>query len=163
MWSIEMLSESPTRLAAARELVHEYVLLPDASAHRDGPPMRLPTFFESEIAALPFPAQPPKGDIVMAVKDGQAFGIALLVPFESTAAELRRLYVKPDKRGRGVGRTIVVALIGVAKKLGYRSVILDMMPSRTTAVDLYRSVGFAPTRALRHYDSHEMLFFELIL
>lgn len=163
MWSIEMLSESPTRIAAVRELVREYVLLPDAWAHRDDPPMRLPTFFESEIAALPLPAQRPKGDIVMAVEDGKVFGIALLVPFESMAAELKRLYVKPEMQGRGIGRAIVEVLIGVAKELGYRSVILDVMSSRTIAVELYRSIGFAPTRALRHYDTHEMLFFELIL
>jgi len=158
-----MLSESPTHLPAVRELVREYVLLPDAWAHRDGPPQSLPAMFENEIAALPFPAQPPEGDIAMAIEDGQVFGTALLVPFESAAAELKRLYVKPEMRGRGAGRVIVVALVEVATELGHRSVIIDVMPSRTGAVDLYRSLGFAPTRAIRRYESHEILFFELTL
>jgi ribosomal protein S18 acetylase RimI-like enzyme len=163
MWSIEKLSDSPTRLAAVRELICEYVLLPDAWTHRDGPPASLPTFFESEIAALPFPAQPPMGDIAMAVDERQVFGTGLPVPFEKTVAELKRLYVKTDMRGYGVGRAIVVSLIEVAKEFGYQSVILDVMPSRTYAVDLYRSIGFASARPFRHYDAHEMLFFELLL
>ena len=163
MWSIEMLSDSPTRLAAVRELVSEYVLLPDAWASRDGPPVSLPTFFESEIAALPLPAQPPMGDIAMSVDDRQVFGAGLLVPFEKTAAELKRLYVKADLRGQEAGRAIVVSLIDVAKELGYRSVVPDVMPSRTNAVELYRSLGFASARPFRHYDAREMLFFELLL
>ena len=158
-----MLSVSPTHLPAVRELVRDYVLLPDAWAKRDFPPKRLPALFEREIAALPLPAQPPKGDIAIAIEDGHVFATALLVPFESTAAELKRLYVKPEMRGRGTGRAIVAALIEVAKELGYRSVIIDVIPSRTAALDLYRDIGFEPTQALKHYDAHEMLFFELIL
>lgn len=163
MWSIEKLSDSPTHLAAVREQIREYVLLPDAWTHRDGPPASLPTFFESEIAALPFPAQPPLGDIAMAVDDRQVFGTGLLVPFEKTAAELKRLFVKTDMRGYGVGRAIVVSLVEVAKELGYQSVILDVMPSRTNAVNLYRSIGFSSAHPFSHYDADEMLFFELPL
>lgn len=163
MWSIEMLSESPTRLPDVRELVREYVLLPDAWAHRDGPPQHFPAMSEGEIAALPFPAQPPGGDIAIAIEDGQVFGTALLVPFESAAAALKRRYVRPEMRGRGAGRAIVAALVKVATELGHRSVIIDVMPSRTGALDLYRDLGFVPTRAPRRCESHEMLFFELTL
>jgi ribosomal protein S18 acetylase RimI-like enzyme len=163
MWSIEKLSDSPTRLAAVRELVREYVLLPDAWAHRGGPPESLPPFFASEIAALPLPAHPPMGDIAMAVDDRQVLGIGFLVPFDKTAAELKRLYVKTDARGNGVGRAIVISLIEVAKELEYRSVILDVIPSRTNALDLYRSLGFTTARPFRRYDAHEMLFFKLLL
>jgi len=163
MWTIEMLSDSPSHLPAVKELVNEYFLLPDAWAYQDGPPKRLPTFLVDEIAALPFPAQLPDGDIAVAIEEGRAFGTALLVPFESSRAELKRLYVTSDMRAHGVGREIVGALIGVAKELGYRSVVLDVMPSRTDAIGLYRSVGFNPAPAFKHYESHEMLFFELVL
>lgn len=162
MWTLELLSESPSHLPAVKELVREYVLLPDAWVNRDGPPKHLPTFFLDEIEALPFPAELPNGDIAVAIKEGRAFGTALLVPFESSRAELKQLYVKSDMRALGVGREIVRALIGVAKELGYRSVVLDVIPSRTDAIGLYRSVGFNPAPAFKHYDSHEMLFFELV-
>jgi ribosomal protein S18 acetylase RimI-like enzyme len=160
MWTIEMLSDSPSHLPAVKALVREYVLLPDAWANRDGPPKRLPSFFVDEITALPFPARLPNGDIAVAIDEGRAFGTALLVPFEGSRAELKRLYVKSDMRALGVGRKIVGSLIGVAKELGYRSVVLDVMPSRTAAVGLYRSIGFNPAPAFRNYESHQMLFFE---
>ena len=163
MWTIEMLSDSPSHLTAVRELVREYILLPDASVNRDALPKRLPTFFVDKIAALPFPSQLPDGDIAVAIEEGRAFGTGLLVPFESSKAELKWLYVKSDMRTLGVGREIVGALIRVAKELGYRSVVLDVMPSRADAISLYRSVGFNPAPAFKHYESHEMLFFELVL
>ena len=163
MWTLEMLSASPSHLSVVKELVREYVLLPDAWVHRDGPPKSLPTLFVAEITALPFPAQLPDGDIAVAIEEDRAIGIAILVPFENSSAELKWLYVKPDMRARGVGRTIVGALVGVAKELGYQSVVLDVLPSRTNAIALYRSVGFIPVPAFKHYESHEMLFFELVL
>jgi len=163
MWTLEMLSDSPSLLPAVKELVREYVVLPDAWANPDGPPKCLPTFFVDEITALPSPAQLPDGDIAVAIEEGRAFGTALLVPFASSRAELKRLYVQPDMRAHEFGREIIGALIGVAKELGCRSVVLDVMPSRKTAISLYRNVGFNPAPAFRHYESHEMLFFELVL
>jgi ribosomal protein S18 acetylase RimI-like enzyme len=161
MWTIEMLSDVPSHLPAVQALVREYVLLPDAWTNGDGPPKHLPSCFIDELTALPYPAQLPDGDIAVAVETGQAFGTALLVPFESSKAELKRLYVKSEMGARGVGREIVGVLIAVAKELGYRSVVLDVMPSRTAAIGLYRSFGFNPVPAFRNYESHEMLYFEL--
>jgi putative acetyltransferase len=146
-----------------KELVREYVALSDAWEMQGGPPDHLPTLLENEISALPFPAEPPLGDIALAVEDHDVFATALLVPFSETTSELKRLYVKPGMRRNGVGRDIVLTLIALARELGYRSVALDVMPGRAAAVELYQSVGFISVPPFRHYESHEMLFFEFLL
>jgi len=163
VWYIQRLSDSPSRVSAVRGLVRDYMFLPDAWQLQGGPPTQLPLILEREISELPSPAEPPRGDIAMAIQDDQVFAVALLVPFDEETCELKRLYVSQGMRRNGVGRGIVQNLIALAKELDYCSVVLDVMRERSGAVELYQSLGFAPVTPFRHYDSHTMLFFEYSL
>jgi GNAT superfamily N-acetyltransferase len=56
--------------------------------------------------------------------------------------EIKRMYVRPAARSRGVAAGLLVALEAVAVSLGYRSVRLDTGPKQEHALRLYRAAGF---------------------
>lgn len=76
---------------------------------------------------------------------------------------MKRLYVRPEGQGRGIGRLLATALIAQARDLGYRSVVLDTLPSMTAAQGLYRSLGFLPTQPYRFNPVAGAVFLKLEL
>ncbi len=85
----------------------------------------------------------PRGRILIAGLAGVDAGIGVLKPISAEVAEVKRMYVRPQARGRGVGRALIEALLVQARELGYTSVRLDSAGFMTAAHALYRSVGFA--------------------
>ena len=59
-------------------------------------------------------------------------------------AEIKRLFVRPQARGIGVGKALVTAILKTAAARGYREIKLDMLPAMEGAAALYKSFGFAP-------------------
>lgn len=107
---------------------------------------------------------PPHGDIAIAVDESAtAFAVELLVPYDKAQAEIKRLYVRQPHRRQGVGTALTEALVSVARKLGYRSVVLDVMASRRGAVRVYERVGFVPESPYRQYRAVEMRAYRLTL
>ncbi len=158
MWSIDLLSAAPHHLPALKDLVREYLLLPDAWGQH-GPPVELPVVLEQELLALPQLAVPPVGDAALCREHhDEPFGAALLVPFDENRAEIKRLYVRPEGWRRGAGRALVSTLMDVARTLGYRDVLVDVVPQRLAAVRLYERLGFVQTEPFRQYEVHEMVF-----
>ena len=64
---------------------------------------------------------------------------------------MKRLYVLPQGRNLGLGRALVDALVAEAVRIGYRETRLDMLPTLTEAIALYRKAGFTPIAA--YYDT----------
>jgi putative acetyltransferase len=94
--------------------------------------------FERELAELP-------GDYVrllVARVDGEPAGCVGVRPLGSGACELKRFYVRPAFRGRGVGRVLAEAAIAAARDLGYERMRLDTLPSMGEATALYEALGF---------------------
>ncbi len=100
--------------------------------------------FEIEVATLPGKYAPPQGALLLARRhDGLALGCVALRPMDDTACcEMKRLYVAPDARGTGLGRALVTAIVEEARRLGYREIRLDSLPSMSAAIALYRRCGF---------------------
>ena len=137
---------SPDQIAAAEELMREYTqwvmpLVEDSD--------QAPTYagLEQELASLPGPYAPPNGSLRLAMLGDRAAGCVALKRVDATTAELKRMYVRPEFRGRSVGTQLVTALIRDARQLGYQRIILDSLNIMAHAHQIYRSVGFRPTQA----------------
>lgn len=102
--------------------------------------------FDAELEALPGVYAPPLGDIWLAHLDGKAVGCVAVRPLADGSAELKRLYVAPSGRGRGLGRRLLVRAIVFAARAGFRELKLDTLGDGRMAAAgrLYRSLGFEP-------------------
>lgn len=99
--------------------------------------------FEAELAALPGKYAPPTGELLLARDaSGKVLGCVGLRPLEGEACEMKRLYLLPASRGRGVGKALAGAVVEAARGLGYRELRLDTLASMTTAAALYERMGF---------------------
>lgn len=97
---------------------------------------------QNELKNLPSFYGPPTGAIIMA-KDGDEYvGEICIRNMGDFMAEIRRMYVKPSHRGKGIGRKLLNKAKEEAKRLGYRFLRLDAIPEMKSALHLYKSSGF---------------------
>jgi putative acetyltransferase len=115
--------------------------------------------FESELASLPGDYPPPRGALFLSRADGSAVGCIGLRPFSESVGVLKRLYVVPVFRGQGLARSLVSAAIAAAKRIGYRSIVLDTLVSMQPAIALYQSFGFERTDAYYANPLPDVLYF----
>lgn len=107
--------------------------------------------FEQELIGLPGKYIEPRGCLLLAREEGTIAGCVGLWPLDEAVCEMKRLYVRPPWRGRGLGRRLAVAIIDEAKMRDYGVMRLDTLPQLTTALALYRNLGFADTAP--YYDN----------
>jgi putative acetyltransferase len=132
--------------------------------------------FDAELQSLPGAYGPPRGKLLLArsrSKDHAAGCIALreLKPghaevkvSDTKICEMKRLYVRPDDRGSGLGRLLVERLIGEARALGYERMRLDTIASEMKdAVALYRRMGFQEIAPYSSVPIDSALWLELLL
>ena len=108
--------------------------------------------FAEELAKLPGRYARPAGRLFLALDKERAAGCGALRRFDEQACEMKRLYVRQEYRGNGVGREIINALMNSAREIGYVRMRLDTLPSMAKAISLYRTLGFreiAPCRPVR--------------
>ena len=98
--------------------------------------------FAHEVAELPGSYSPPSGRLLLGRVDGLACGCIALQPISSDVCEMKRLYVRPNCRGAGLGRLLVGRLLDEARAIGYRTICLDTLPSMTRAAAMYEALGF---------------------
>jgi putative acetyltransferase len=98
--------------------------------------------FQKELETLPGKYSPPDGTVILAFHEGTPRGCVALRKIDQNTCEMKRLYVRPDARGLGVGRDLVRRILEEARVRGYAAMRLDTLPVMKSAVSLYRSFGF---------------------
>ncbi|MCB8945922.1 MAG: GNAT family N-acetyltransferase [Ardenticatenaceae bacterium] len=84
----------------------------------------------------------PHGRFYLALSHGTIAGVGRLKKLDDEVAELKRMYVRPEFRGLGIGRLLLNQLITDARTIGYQKLRLDSLRFLTAAYHLYTSVGF---------------------
>ena len=145
---IRRLSQFPEFLPAGARLVEEYIRLPDAWEWLGHVPDELPPVLAAVVSDYPAAAVPPDGDVLLVTKADELVAQGVLVRHDAESGRLERMYVRPPFRRRGIATSLVGQLMGVARELGYRRVVLDVMATRNEAIRLYDRLGF---RAIEPY------------
>jgi ribosomal protein S18 acetylase RimI-like enzyme len=128
-------AESPQQIAQARELFLEYAQSLGFSLCFQN--------FDRELVHLPGEYAPPEGRLLLAQYRGRLAACVALHKLEADICEMKRLYLRPQFRGRGLGRMLADRIIAEARQIGYRRMRLDTVePVMRDAVAMYRRLGF---------------------
>jgi GNAT superfamily N-acetyltransferase len=98
---------------------------------------------DAELAGLPGEYAPPRGILLVAADGDCRLAMIALRPLEGAIAEMKRLYVRPEARGRGLARQLIARLCDEARRLNYTELRLDTLPMMGEAQALYEACGFA--------------------
>lgn len=128
-------AETPLQLAQVRELFLEYAQSLGFSLCFQS--------FDQELANLPGDYTPPDGRLLLAEYDGLPAGCVALHKLEEAICEMKRLYLRPQFRGKGLGHALTDRVFREARQIGYQRMRLDTVePVMKDAVGLYRKLGF---------------------
>ena len=96
--------------------------------------------------------------------DGEALGCGALRALGADAAEVKRMYVAPAARGRGIAEALLAELEDAARRRGWTTLRLETGPRQPEAIGLYSGAGYRPIAAFGAYvdapDAEDSLFFE---
>ncbi|MEV0149865.1 MULTISPECIES: GNAT family N-acetyltransferase [unclassified Nonomuraea] len=88
---------------------------------------------------------------LVATVEGRAVGCGCVQPLLEDTGEVKRMYVVPDHRGRGVARALLAALEDMARGVGYRRLRLATGVLQPEAISLYESSGYGLTERYGRY------------
>lgn len=119
--------------------------------------------YDEEVLHLAEKYGPPGGRLYLALEDGQAVGCIALHRLDERRCELKRLYVLPACRGRGIARRLAGQVVADARTIGYEAMYLDTLPFLREAMALYRSMGFVEIEKYNDSPMTHSHFFRLAL
>ena len=133
MTSIEFKAVDPVRAPASDLIAAMVAEMSELYGDIEGPHMP---------SAKPADFAQPHGTFLVGYLDGEPVCAGGLKRLDAEAAEIKRMYVVPSARRRGVARALLRALEEAARERGYRVVRLDTGPRQPHAMELYRSAGY---------------------
>jgi putative acetyltransferase len=149
-------ASSRPQIAEARELFLEYAQSLGFSLCFQN--------FDKELAGLPGDYAPPEGRLLLAECEGQLAGCVALHKLGLGICEMKRLYLRPQFRGRGLGRALAEHIIAEARRIGYQHMRLDTVePVMKDAVAMYRKLGFKEVAPYRSNPIVGAMYMELDL
>jgi putative acetyltransferase len=149
-------AETPSQIAQARELFLEYAQSLGFSLCFQN--------FDQELASLPGDYAPPAGRLLLAEYGGQLAGCIALHKLGPEICEMKRLYLRPQFRGKGLGRALADHIIAEARTIGYQRMRLDTVePVMKDAVAMYRKIGFREIAPYRPNPIEGAMYMELNL
>jgi len=154
-------AETTADIARVRELFQEYAKALGFSLCFQG--------FDKEVAELPGDYAAPAGRLLLATCDSRLAGCVALHPLANPVSdqrlcEMKRLYLRPEFRGKRLGRILAERIIEEARSVGYSHMRLDTIASTMSdAVVLYRKLGFREIAPYRENPIASALYMELNL
>jgi putative acetyltransferase len=150
-------AETAGQIITTRELMVEYATWLEFNLCFQG--------FEEEMRSLPGKYAPPSGRLLLGLWEGRPAGVIALRTLEEPGlCEMKRLYVRPEFRGHGIGRVLAERVIAEAAEAGYSRMRLDTIPGKMdSAIAMYRELGFADTVPYYNTPVGQTLFMELAL
>ena len=121
--------------------------------------------FDKELLELPGRYAPPEGRLILCRVNGTAAGCIAVKPLrEAGLCEMKRLFVRPEFRGKGIGLKLATRLIEDASQIGYRAMRLDTIAGKMdSAIAMYRGLGFREIPPYYDNPVPNAAFFELTL
>ena len=132
----------PADHRAVLEIFTEYVRSPSVSLAYQG--------YAEEFANLPGKYAPPDGRLLLAAEGARVLGCVALRKVDDRICEMKRLYVRPEGRGKALGRRLAEAVVAEARAAGYAEIRLDVLPEFAAARQIYQSMGFGPAAAVSY-------------
>ncbi len=105
----------------------------------------------------------PEGRLYLAYDDSELAGCIGLKKIDEENCEMKRLYVRPQLRGRNIGDFLVRQIIWDAKDIGYRHMLLDTLPFLKNAIHLYEKYGFQETECYNNSPMASSIYMKLDL
>jgi ribosomal protein S18 acetylase RimI-like enzyme len=149
-------TETPEQIEEIRKLFREYENWLDIDlCFQD---------FEKELANLPGKYAKPDGRLFLIHKENLSAGCIALRIIDAETCEMKRLYVREQFRGLGLGKMLIEKLFEEAQVIGYKKMRLDTLPDKMpSAVKLYKSHGFCEIPPYYDNPHRQTLFMELDL
>lgn len=85
---------------------------------------------------------PPEGRLLLGEYENEIAGCVCLRKIGEDVGEIKRMYVRPEFRRKGIGKSLLQAIIHEAHQIGYAKIYLDTTPFAKEAQVLYRNLGF---------------------
>lgn len=139
-------AETPEDLDAVRGLIRAFFAFAMAELEPKGregaPPPPVFAGLDAELAGLPGRFAAPTGCLLLARLDGAPAGCIAYFGHDAATMEVKRMFVRPEARGHGVGEGLVAALLAEARAAGYVRSVLSTHYALRAAHRLYRRAGF---------------------
>lgn len=119
--------------------------------------------FEEELASLPGKYSRPSGDLFIALDGEKIVGCVAVRKLADGECEMKRLFVRPEARGKGLGRKLAHEIIKTARELGYSLMRLDTLDKLPKAMHLYEALGFRRTEPYYENPLPGVVYWELAL
>ncbi len=119
--------------------------------------------FQKELDDLPGDYAAPSGRLLLGFYDSDPAGCVALRRISDEICEMKRLFLRPQCRGLGIGKALATKVIEEAREIGYRRMRLDTVPAMQTAIALYISLGFREIEPYRYNPIEGAKFMELNL
>jgi ribosomal protein S18 acetylase RimI-like enzyme len=148
-------AETPEQMDEARRIFTEYENWLGVSLCFQG--------FDEEMAGLPGKYAPPEGRLLFAIENDQVAGCVASRRLDNETCEMKRLFVRPEFQGLGLGSSLIDNLITEARASGYKKMRLDSwIPRMGKAIEMYRRHGFYEIEPYNE-NPYEMIFMERVL
>jgi ribosomal protein S18 acetylase RimI-like enzyme len=148
-------AQTKTEIEEVRRLFREYEKFLNVDLCFQG--------FEEELAGLPGGYTPPDGDLLIGLDRERIVGCVAVRKIDDGVCEMKRLFVRQEARGNGLGKKLAHKIIISARKLGYSLIRLDTLEKLTEAINIYNTLGFRKIEPYYKNPLPGVVYYSLVL